>query len=104
MLLKIDCRENKLIPLVEDLITSYNTTNSNNTITLETGNLNIGDIMIIDDSDKDNYKNLESKVYTLPKEVDLKIAATKLALMGGELEILTEEQINYLNSWEHGTS
>ena len=53
---------------------------------------------------KDNYKNLESKVYTLPKEVDLKIAATKLALMGGELEILTEEQINYLNSWEHGTS
>ena len=58
MLLKIDCRENKLIPLVEDLVTSYNTTNSNNTITLETGNLNIGDIMIIDDSDKDNYKNL----------------------------------------------
>ena len=53
---------------------------------------------------KDNYKNLESKVYTLPKEVDLKIAATKLGLMGGELEILTEEQINYLDSWEHGTS
>jgi len=24
--------------------------------------------------------------------------------MGGELEILTEEQINYLDSWEHGTS
>mgnify|MGYP001361634618 FL=1 len=53
---------------------------------------------------KDNHKNLESKVYTLPKEVDLKIAATKLGLMGGELEILTEEQINYLDSWEHGTS
>ena len=53
---------------------------------------------------KDNYKNLESKVYTLPKEVDLKIAATKLGLMGGELEILTEEQIKYLDSWEHGTS
>ena len=53
---------------------------------------------------KDNYKNLESKVYTLPKEVDLKIAATKLELMGGELEILTEEQIEYLDSWEHGTS
>ena len=53
---------------------------------------------------KDNYKTLESKVYTLPKEVDLKIAATKLGLMGGELEILTEEQIKYLDSWEHGTS
>jgi len=24
--------------------------------------------------------------------------------MGGELEILTEEQIKYLDSWEHGTS
>ena len=53
---------------------------------------------------KDNYKELEPKVYTLPNEVDLKIAATKLGLMGGELEILTEEQVNYLDSWEHGTS
>ena len=53
---------------------------------------------------KDNYKELEPKVYTLPTEVDLKIAATKLELMGGELEILTKEQIDYLDSWEHGTS
>ena len=53
---------------------------------------------------KDNYEQLEPKVYTLPSEVDLKIAATKLELMGGELEILTKEQIDYLDSWEHGTS
>ena len=53
---------------------------------------------------KANYKELEPKVYTLPSEVDLKIAATKLELMGGELEILTKEQIDYLDSWEHGTS
>ena len=53
---------------------------------------------------KDNYKELEPKVYTLPSEVDLKIAATKLELMGGELEILTKEQIDYLDSWEHGSS
>ena len=53
---------------------------------------------------KDNYKELEKKVYTLPKEVDIKIAATKLNLMGGELEILSDEQIKYLDSWEHGTS
>ena len=53
---------------------------------------------------KDNYKQLEPKVYTLPSEVDLKIAATKLELMGGELEILTKEQIDYLDSWEHVTS
>ena len=53
---------------------------------------------------KDNHEDLEPKVYTLPNEVDLKIAATKLGLMGGELEILTKEQIEYLDSWEHGTS
>ncbi len=53
---------------------------------------------------KDNHKELEPKVYTLPKEVDIKIAATKLALMGGELEILSDEQLKYLDSWEHGTS
>ena len=53
---------------------------------------------------KDNYENLESKVYTLPKSVDKKIAATKLKLMGGQLEILTDDQLKYLDSWEFGTS
>ena len=53
---------------------------------------------------KDNHEELLPKVYTLPNEVDLKIAATKLGLMGGELEILTKEQIDYLDSWEHGTN
>ena len=67
------------------------------------------DVLIGADTDcaewiKDNHEELEPKVYTLPKEVDLKIAATKLGLMGGELEILTQEQIDYLDSWEHGTS
>ena len=53
---------------------------------------------------KENHKDLEPKVYTLPQEVDIKIAATKLNLMGGELEILSDEQIKYLESWEFGTS
>ena len=53
---------------------------------------------------KENYENLESKVYTLPKSVDQKIAATKLKLMGGQLEILSDDQLNYLDSWEFGTS
>src|SRR5210317_871065 len=53
---------------------------------------------------KENYENLESKVYTLPKSVDQKIAATKLKLMGGQLEILSDEQLYYLDSWEFGTS
>ena len=50
---------------------------------------------------KDNH---ELKKVGISSEVDLKIAATKLGLMGGELEILTKEQIEYLDSWEHGTS
>ena len=53
---------------------------------------------------KENYENLEPKVYTLPKSVDQKIAATKLKLMGGQLEILSDDQLNYLDSWEFGTS
>ena len=58
MLLKVDCRENKLIPLISELVKSYNETNAGNSITLETGNLNIGDVMIIDNSDSENMKNL----------------------------------------------
>ena len=53
---------------------------------------------------KKNYENLEPKVYTLPKSVDQKIAATKLKLMGGQLEILSDDQLHYLDSWEFGTS
>ena len=53
---------------------------------------------------KDNNGKLENKVYTLPKSVDQKIAATKLKLMGGELEVLTSDQVTYLDSWEFGTS
>ena len=53
---------------------------------------------------KENYENLDPKVYTLPKSVDQKIAATKLKLMGGQLEILSDDQLNYLDSWEFGTS
>ena len=58
MLLKVDCRENKLIPLLESIIKGYNNEKGENTIKLEVGSLNIGDAMIIDDTDKDNLKNL----------------------------------------------
>lgn len=58
MLLKVDCRENKLIPLLESIIKGYNNEKCENTIKLEVGSLNIGDAMIIDDTDKDNLKNL----------------------------------------------
>ncbi len=50
-----------------------------------------------------NAKNLEKRVYSVPAEVDAEIARIKLAAMGTALDILTEEQNKYLNSWEEGT-
>jgi len=47
-----------------------------------------------------NYGKLENKLYTLPQEVDVKIAELKLQSMGIEIDTLTEEQQEYLNSWK----
>ncbi len=51
----------------------------------------------------DNRGKLESKVYSVPEEVDQRIASFKLAAMGISIDVLTERQIEYLNSWEEGT-
>jgi adenosylhomocysteinase len=50
-----------------------------------------------------NYKNLENKVYSVPEVIDREIARLKLQAMGVTLDVLTEEQVHYLNSWEEGT-
>ncbi len=50
-----------------------------------------------------NAEKMEGKVYLLPKEVDQEIARLKLASMGIEIDVLTEEQIKYLSSWQTGT-
>ncbi len=46
---------------------------------------------------------LENKVHGVPKEIDDRIAALKLASMGVRIDRLTEEQQQYLGSWEAGT-
>ena len=46
---------------------------------------------------------LERKVYPVPAEIDKEIARLKLATMGIEIDILTEEQEKYLASWDEGT-
>jgi adenosylhomocysteinase len=46
---------------------------------------------------------LEPAVYVLPQELDHEVARLKLASMGCGLEQLTDEQIEYLSSWQHGT-
>ena len=47
--------------------------------------------------------SLEPRIYTLPEELDDQVAAIKLATMGCGLEQLTEEQREYLVSWQTGT-
>ena len=47
-----------------------------------------------------NRGKLENKLYTLPIEVDVKIAQLKLQSMGIEIDTLTPEQEEYLNSWK----
>jgi adenosylhomocysteinase len=46
---------------------------------------------------------LENKVYGVPEDIDMEIARLKLESMGVEIDVLTEEQIAYLSSWEEGT-
>ena len=52
---------------------------------------------------KNNHEKLEPKVYVLPREIDEMVAKIKLESRGIEIEKLTEEQKQYLESWEHGT-
>jgi adenosylhomocysteinase len=48
-------------------------------------------------------KQLQKKVYRVPKEIDKEIARLKLKAMGVEIDTLTKEQEKYLSSWEMGT-
>jgi len=50
-----------------------------------------------------NYTSLEKKVYKLPDAIDMSIAARKLAAVGVKIDKLTNEQEEYLKSWELGT-
>ena len=48
-------------------------------------------------------QKFEPGVYNVPKEIEDYISALKLKTMGIEIDELTEEQNEYLNSWELGT-
>ncbi|MGE5533238.1 MAG: adenosylhomocysteinase [Bacillota bacterium] len=47
---------------------------------------------------------LQTKVYTVPKEIDEKVAELKLKSMGIAIDELTDEQKKYLSTWEMGTT
>ena len=47
--------------------------------------------------------DLEVKVHDVPSEIDEFIAQLKLDSMGVSIDSLTDEQVEYLSSWEQGT-
>jgi len=47
---------------------------------------------------------LMPKVFTVPKEIDEKVAELKLKTMGVNIDELTAEQKKYLSTWEMGTT
>jgi len=50
-----------------------------------------------------NADKLKNKVYPVPDEIDAEIARLKLEAMDINIDVLTEEQTKYLNSWQEGT-
>jgi len=50
-----------------------------------------------------NHDKLQKKVYSVPKDIDEEISSLKLRAMGIEIDVLTEEQRVYLESWTEGT-
>lgn len=50
-----------------------------------------------------NAKELQNKVYSVPKTIDEEIGKLKLESMGIKIDKLDKEQKKYLNSWQHGT-
>ncbi len=50
-----------------------------------------------------NHKKLDNKVYKVPEYIDKNIAKLKLESLGVKIDILTDEQKKYLESWELGT-
>ncbi len=50
-----------------------------------------------------NKGQLEPGMHSIPTEVDQEIAALKLQAMGIEIDSLTPDQIEYINSWTAGT-
>ena len=50
-----------------------------------------------------NADKLENRVYSVPAEIDREIARLKLEGMGVSIDVLTPQQVSYLNSWEEGT-
>jgi adenosylhomocysteinase len=50
-----------------------------------------------------NQGKLDKTVFPVPDDIDREIARIKLEAMGVNLDVLTPQQVEYLNTWEEGT-
>ncbi len=50
-----------------------------------------------------NRGRLRNEVYPVPADIDREVASLKLKAMGTEIDVLSEEQKNYLAGWAEGT-
>jgi len=50
-----------------------------------------------------NHGDMDKAVYRVPEAIDQDVSRLKLAAMGIDIDVLTEEQAKYLSSWESGT-
>jgi adenosylhomocysteinase len=50
-----------------------------------------------------NHGKLEPGMHSIPQEIDHEIARLKLQAMGINIDTLTDEQVEYMNSWTVGT-
>ena len=51
-----------------------------------------------------SWRTLTPGVHEVPEEIDAEVARLKLAALGVAIDQLTQEQLNYLSSWEQGTA
>jgi adenosylhomocysteinase len=51
----------------------------------------------------EKHKELKPAVYSVPEDVDIHVAELRLKSLGIEIDIPTDEQIKYRNSWLEGT-
>jgi len=49
------------------------------------------------------HGSLKKEVFPVPERIDKEIARLKLVSMGYDIDVLTDQQVKYLASWEHGT-
>ena len=50
-----------------------------------------------------NHASLEKRVFSVPPELDRRVARLKLESLGVKIDRLTPEQEEYLASWSEGT-